>query len=94
MAKQRIVVFGGTFDPVHEGHMQMARGALSALDPDLLLVMPSGSPPYKKCDASPEDRWRMVVCACALMEKAAKPRPIKRFRFFISEKSFKLIKRF
>ena len=65
MAKQRIVVFGGTFDPVHEGHMQMARGALSALDPDLLLVMPSGSPPYKKCDASPEDRWRMVVCACA-----------------------------
>ena len=65
MAKQRIVVFGGSFDPIHEGHLQSARCVLSAMDPDLLLVMPSGNPPYKHCAASPEDRWRMVVCACA-----------------------------
>ncbi len=65
MAKQRIVVFGGTFDPIHEGHLQAARCALGALEPDLLLVMPTGNPPYKSCAAPPEDRWRMAVCACA-----------------------------
>ncbi len=69
MAKQRIGVFGGTFDPVHTGHLQMALSMLASDKLDRLLVMPSGSPPYKSCLASAEDRWKMVVTACAGEER-------------------------
>lgn len=64
MAKQRIGILGGTFDPVHCGHMQIARFALSSARLDQVLILPAGAPEYKLCSASPEDRWKMIVAAC------------------------------
>ena len=64
MAKQRIGILGGTFDPVHCGHLQIARLALSSARLDRVLILPSGAPGYKQCSAHREDRWKMIVAAC------------------------------
>jgi len=65
VAKTRIGILGGTFDPIHQGHVQMALRVLEAVHLDQMLIMPSGNPPYKSCSTQPEDRWKMVVAACS-----------------------------
>jgi nicotinate (nicotinamide) nucleotide adenylyltransferase/ribosome silencing factor RsfS/YbeB/iojap len=44
----RIGVFGGSFDPVHEGHMAIAESALAEASLDLLLFMPVHIQPFKR----------------------------------------------
>lgn len=43
----RIGLFGGTFNPVHHGHIAAARASVDALSLDRLLFIPSGHPPLK-----------------------------------------------
>lgn len=43
----KIAVFGGTFDPIHIGHIHIAYNALYALNLDKVIFMPSGNPPHK-----------------------------------------------
>jgi nicotinate-nucleotide adenylyltransferase len=45
---QRIGLFGGTFDPVHNGHLAAGRAALSQLHLDQLIYIPAPSPPHKQ----------------------------------------------
>ncbi|NOR11225.1 MAG: nicotinate (nicotinamide) nucleotide adenylyltransferase [Desulfovibrionaceae bacterium] len=45
---QRIGLFGGTFDPVHNGHLAAGRAALSQLYLDQLIYIPAPSPPHKQ----------------------------------------------
>ena len=72
MAKERIGIIGGTFDPIHYGHIAMARAAMSEAKLDRVLVLPTGNPPHKH-DVSPaEDRWRMV-CAATAQEQGMEP---------------------
>lgn len=59
----RIGLLGGSFDPVHNAHMALARAAMDQLGLDRVLMMPSGEPPYKKCMASRADRLNMVRLA-------------------------------
>jgi nicotinate-nucleotide adenylyltransferase len=44
---RRIGLFGGTFDPVHSGHLHAARRALEAFDLDRVVFVPAGRSPYK-----------------------------------------------
>ena len=44
----RIGIFGGTFDPVHRGHLVVARAALRRLKLDKLYFVPVGMPPHKQ----------------------------------------------
>ena len=44
----RIGIFGGTFDPVHRGHLAVARAALRRLKLDRLYFIPAGVPPHKQ----------------------------------------------
>ena len=62
----RLALFGGTFDPVHRGHLEAAISAADAFSLDRVLVVPSGRPPHKAtaCRAGFEDRFRMVELAC------------------------------
>lgn len=62
-------MLGGTFDPIHLGHIHMGLSVLNAGYLDQLLVTPSGNPPHKSCSSSVEDRWKMVVSACACDER-------------------------
>ena len=43
----RIAIFGGTFDPIHNGHLHIAYEALNFLNLDQIIFMPSGNPPHK-----------------------------------------------
>ena len=63
----RIAIFGGTFDPVHEAHLAVAREAADAFELDRVLFVPAKNPPHKIGDlhAPFEDRMRMVELACA-----------------------------
>ena len=40
----RVGILGGTFDPVHYGHLAAARGAAQVLKLDRLLLVPAGDP--------------------------------------------------
>lgn len=58
-------LFGGSFNPIHVGHLMVAEGALDALKLDRVVFVPAGSPPHKSGRelASAEDRLRMVELA-------------------------------
>ena len=62
----RLALFGGTFDPIHSGHIQAAVAAATEHSLDRILVIPCGNPPHKpgSCGASYEQRYRMVQLAC------------------------------
>jgi nicotinate-nucleotide adenylyltransferase len=61
-----IALFGGTFDPIHSGHMQAARAAARKFQLNKILFVPTGNPPHKVRDgltAFPH-RFAMVALAC------------------------------
>jgi nicotinate-nucleotide adenylyltransferase len=62
-----IALFGGTFDPIHAGHVQAARAAARKFSLDRVLFIPTGKPPHKHGDrlTSFPQRYGMVVLACA-----------------------------
>jgi len=62
----RVGLLGGTFDPVHNAHIAMARAALEALKLDRVLWLPTGNPGYRKAPvASGADRVAMLKLALA-----------------------------
>lgn len=61
----KLLLFGGTFDPPHIGHMNLLRGAMQVVQPDLTIVMPAGVPPHKAASMTP-GMWRYEMCACFL----------------------------
>jgi nicotinate-nucleotide adenylyltransferase len=63
----KIGVLGGTFDPVHRGHIMMAEEAKNALSLSEVLMVPAGQPVYKihKNIASAEHRLAMLRLAVA-----------------------------
>ena len=65
MAIDRIAVFGGTFDPIHNGHIAVARCLTTELEADLVIIVPAGRPWLRGSSpvASPEDRLNMVRSA-------------------------------
>lgn len=58
---RRLGVFGGTFDPLHVGHIAAAERALHEFDLDRLVFVPAGQPWQKQTYAEPEDRYLMTV---------------------------------
>jgi nicotinate-nucleotide adenylyltransferase len=59
--------FGGTFDPVHNGHLAVAGEAVARFGLDRVLFVPAANPPHKlRGAAAPyDDRVRMLQLACA-----------------------------
>lgn len=64
---RRLGVLGGTFDPVHDGHVAAGRAAWRALGLDRLLLVPSRQPPHRPDPprASACHRFAMVALAVA-----------------------------
>ena len=62
-AVQKVLLYGGTFDPPHKGHINNLRAALACVQPDKAIVMPAGIPPHKKASTTPGE-VRLAMCAC------------------------------
>ncbi len=63
-ARERIGVLGGTFDPVHVGHLAAARAAIECARLDRVIFMASGQPPHRPAAAAaPEHRLEMTRLA-------------------------------
>lgn len=56
----RTGIFGGSFDPVHLGHIGIARAAIADLRLDRLVVVPAAVSPFKTEAAPKEDLWQRV----------------------------------
>lgn len=61
----RVGVMGGTFDPIHNGHLVAASEVAAALDLDRVVFVPTGEPWQKKTVSSREHRYLMTVVATA-----------------------------
>jgi len=61
----RLGLFGGTFDPIHIGHLDCANAARNALALDEVLFVPSHAPPHRSADprATSFHRFAMVALA-------------------------------
>lgn len=62
---KRLGIMGGTFDPIHYGHLVTAEAARCQFDLDAVIFVPSGNPPHKKSYqiTSSEHRYLMTVVA-------------------------------
>lgn len=70
----RIGIFGGTFNPPHEGHKKLALEFMSKLSLDLMMIIPTYLPPHKEAEklASGQDRMNMCrICFEKLSPKIA-----------------------
>ena len=65
----RIVIYGGSFNPPHNGHVEAARTILSELAPDKLLIIPASIPPHKElAENSPSAEERLLLTRLAFSE--------------------------
>jgi nicotinate-nucleotide adenylyltransferase len=64
---EKIGIFGGSFDPIHHGHLILAREALEELRLDRVLFLPAAQSPHKSRHrpASAEARWKILQAAIA-----------------------------
>jgi len=62
----KLALFGGTFDPIHNAHLVVAREAADRFQLDQVWFIPAAHPPHKsdQTGASYEDRFRMTELAC------------------------------
>ena len=59
--RSRITVFGGTFDPIHNGHLIVARDIAEARRIERITLMPAGVPPHKAALQTPGEH-RLAMC--------------------------------
>lgn len=59
----RVLLFGGTFDPPHNGHIHLLQQAIRAVAPDWVVVMPACLPPHKSPSTTAPD-LRLAMCRC------------------------------
>jgi len=61
----KICFFGGTFNPVHNGHVKLLENAKEYFDFDKIIVIPTNIPPHKEAVFSVSDDDRLNMCKLA-----------------------------
>lgn len=67
--EMRIGLYGGTFDPIHHGHLILAREALEELGLDRVVFVPAAISPHKQ-DTPPTDGWlRLLMIERSILDE-------------------------
>ena len=61
-----ILLFGGSFDPIHHGHLIVCRAAAEHLGADRVILIPSATPPHKHGDELTPVGARVALCRLAV----------------------------
>lgn len=64
----RIGIYGGTFAPVHNGHVAAAKAFMEQMKLDYLFIIPTYLPPHKQIDASDDPLYRLKMCELAFAD--------------------------
>ena len=62
---RRIGLFGGSFNPIHNGHLHLAESVYQALQLDSVMLMPAGEAPHKSSAAYASGAHRFAMCRLA-----------------------------
>lgn len=65
---ERIALFGGSFDPIHVGHTQVAQDALQQLKADRMIFIPAKRSPFKPNAPAASDAHRLNMIQCAIQD--------------------------
>ena len=63
----RLGLMGGTFDPIHVGHLRVAEEMRKALNLDAVLFIPTGNPVFKRDQQVTDARLRLEMCRLAVL---------------------------
>ncbi|WP_428389985.1 nicotinate (nicotinamide) nucleotide adenylyltransferase [Mucisphaera sp.] len=66
MYHRTILIFGGTFDPPHQAHIDLPEQARQAVDADQILYLPAGTPPHKRHQTISPSHHRLAMLRLAL----------------------------
>lgn len=61
----RVGIYGGTFAPIHNGHVAAAKAFMEQMKLDYLFIIPTYLPPHKQIDASDDPLYRLKMCELA-----------------------------
>ena len=61
----RVGIYGGTFAPIHNGHVSAAKAFMEQMKLDYLRVIPAYLPPHKQIDSSDDPMYRLRMCELA-----------------------------
>lgn len=61
----RVGIYGGTFAPIHNGHVASAKAFMEQMKLDCLFIIPAGIPPHKQIDFSDDAMHRLKMCELA-----------------------------
>ncbi len=62
----RVLIYGGSFNPPHLGHIRSVQTAMAALEPDRTLLIPAAIPPHKTlAEGTPDRQHRLAMTALA-----------------------------
>ena len=64
----RVGVYGGTFAPIHKGHVAAAKAFMEQMKLDYLFVIPTYIPPHKAIDRSDDPLYRLKMCELAFAD--------------------------
>ncbi len=65
LKKNRLAIFGGSFSPIHIGHLKSARAYLEESGAEKITVIPAKRPPHKTLDCGASDTDRINMCNLA-----------------------------
>ena len=64
----RVGIYGGTFAPVHNGHVAAAKAFMEQMKLDYLFIIPAYLPPHKQIDESDDPVYRLRMCELAFKD--------------------------
>jgi nicotinate-nucleotide adenylyltransferase len=71
MREEKLGIFGGTFDPIHLGHLILAEELKEELDLQKVIFVPSANPPHKENSHLSEAKDRLMMTQIAIQDNSA-----------------------